>query len=173
MNKPIQYLLVGLPFSGKTTLANKLVKTLGLKSINIDEVKKEYGYEALDDDHVPKEVWKKIFNKIDEKVINYLKSNYSVVTETAWVKKAWRDKVRLTASREGFETKVIYVRLPAETARKRLMENRIFKKRFDVPDNIFDEAVKEFEEPKEDENVIIYDQSTPLNQWIKQNFSIT
>jgi len=171
MNKPTQYLLVGLPFSGKTTLVDELVKRLGFKSVNIDEIKKEFGYKALDDDHVPDKIWEKIFNEINKRVIKYLKNGFNVLTETAWVKREWRDKGRLAPSKEGFKTKVIYVVCTPLTARKRLLENRQTKKRFDVPDNIFEESIRDFEVPTKDEDVIIYDQLESLDKWIKNNFT--
>lgn len=169
MTKPIQYLLVGLPFSGKTTLANVLVKRLGFKSVNIDKIKKELGYDATDDDHVPDSIWDKIFKEIDKRVIKYLKDGNSVLTETAWVTKEWRDKARKSPLKEGFPTKVIYVTISTEVARQRLYRNRQIKERFDLPDKIFEESVRDFEIPTEDEDVIIYDQSIPLDKWIKDN----
>lgn len=38
----MKILIFGLPGSGKTTLANELVKSLDAKSLNADEVRKEY-----------------------------------------------------------------------------------------------------------------------------------
>lgn len=42
--KPKQYLLVGFPYSGKTTLAKELEKSLGFAHINIDQLKFDEGY---------------------------------------------------------------------------------------------------------------------------------
>ncbi len=168
---PIHYLLCGLPFSGKTTVALALEKHLGFVRLNIDDVKFAHGFEGISDDDVPEQAWKKIIAEMDRRLISYLKEGKSVTNETVWVWKNWRDKPRKAAQEAGFVTKVIFVDVPEEVARERLLENRKTKGRFDVSDRIFEEAVREFERPTPDEDVIIYDQKIPIEQWVKKNFS--
>jgi len=61
MIKPINYLLVGFPYSGKTTLAQSLLKLGNFAHINIDQLKCDRGYTDVGDDDVPDKVWDEIF----------------------------------------------------------------------------------------------------------------
>jgi predicted kinase len=170
MDKPTQYLLVGLPFSGKTTLSNYISKKLGIPRVNLDEVKFEMGFEGVSDNDVTHDQWKKIFDETDKRVIEYLKNGNSVLHETSWTKKWKRDRARKLASDLGLKSVVIYVNNPEAISRERWIKNREEQKRFDLPEDVFEEAVKEFELPTEDENLLIYDQSVPIEDWIKLHF---
>ncbi len=76
-------------------------------------------------------------------------------------------RARKIAKDAGFQTKVIYIELPKEVIWKRWMENSKTKTRFHWPKEEFERNFKEFEEPSPDEDVIIYDQKTPIEKWIK------
>lgn len=168
MNKPIQYLLVGLPYSGKTTLAKELKNNYGFAHINLDEIKFSKGYRGGDND-VPDSVWDEIFVDADDLIVKYLKEGKNIANEYAWVTKAWRDRAVNVAKRAGFVTQIIYIKLPLDTIRKRWEENMRLKQRFHWPENEFNNYIKDFEEPTSDENVVIYDQSSPVGEWIKTN----
>ncbi|MBI3576762.1 ATP-binding protein [Candidatus Gottesmanbacteria bacterium] len=170
-NKPLHYLLCGLPFSGKTTVAYALEKQLGFVRLNIDDVKFAHGFEGVSDDNVPEEAWEKIFAEMDRRLVEYLKQGKSVTNETVWVWKSWRDKPRKVAQEAGFTTKVLFIDVPEQAARERLLVNRKTKKRFDVSDKIFEEAVRDFERPTQDEDVLVYDQTISVDEWIKRTFN--
>lgn len=170
MEKPIQYILVGLPFSGKTTLSRAISETLGIPRVNLDEIKFEMGFEGVSDNAVTHEQWTKIFNETDRRVVEYLKSGKSVLHETSWTKKWKRDRARKLATDLGLDSKVLFVNVPEKVARERWLKNRTEQQRFDIPEDIFEEAAKDFEIPTEDENLLIYDQSVSVEEWIRQNF---
>lgn len=168
--KPIHYLLVGYPFAGKTTVAKELEKQLGFKRLSIDEVKFELGFEGVSDDDVPDEAWDKIFTELDKRIVENLKAGKTIVNEYAWLTKEWRNRARKLATELGIETKLLFVNTPEQIARERWQQNRKNNSRFDVPDSVFEEAIKLFEKPTKDENIIVYDQSMNLDAWIEKNF---
>lgn len=167
MGKPTQYLLVGFPYSGKTTLAYELIRKFGFTHINLDQLKWDVGYTEVGDDDVPDEAWEKIFKKADELLVKYLKEGKNVANEYAWITREWRDKARKVAKEAGFETKVIYLRVPDEEIRRRWQENSETKKRFHWPEEEFERIFNDFEETTEDENVIYYDGSKSIEDWAK------
>jgi len=167
MKKPVQYLLVGFPYSGKTTLAKEFEKRLGFAHINIDQLKFDKGYTDVGDDDVPDLVWNQIFDEADKLIVKYLSGGKSVANEYAWITKEWRNRARKVAADAGFQTKVIYVRLPKEVIWRRWEENSKTKTRFHWPKEEFERYIKDFEELTPDEDVIIYDQKTPIEKWIK------
>lgn len=163
MHIPIQYLLVGFPYSGKTTLAKQLVKKYGFAHINIDELKFKRGYKDVGDDEVSDKIWDEIFKEADELLVKYLKQGKNVANEYAWITKEWRDRAKKVAKDAGFETKIIYLKTPVEEIRKRWAENSAAKHRFHWPKEEFERMFKEFEEPGE-EKIIAYDNSKPITQ---------
>lgn len=169
MKKPIQYLLVGFPYSGKTTLAKGLEKKLGFARINIDELKWKRGFKEVGDDEVPDKVWEEIFKEADELIIRYLKEGKNLANEYAWITKAWRERARKVAKMAGFETKVIYLDIPKEEIIKRWSENQESKRRFHWPEDEFRSYINDFEKLTEDEDFIVYDQSKPIELWIDKD----
>lgn len=168
MSKPIQYLLVGFPYSGKTTLAKELEKRLGFAHINIDQLKFDKGYTDVGDDDVPDLVWNQIFTEADRLIAKHLSEGKNLANEYAWITKEWRDRARKVAKDAGFLTKVIYIKLPKKVIWERWEGNSKTKTRFHWPKEEFERNFKDFEEPKEDENVIIYDQNTSTEELIKK-----
>ncbi len=73
MKKPTLYILCGLPFSGKTTLAKKLSEKLGFVHIDLDEVKFEHGFKGISDDEASHMDWVKIFSDMDQRIRKALK----------------------------------------------------------------------------------------------------
>ncbi len=169
MATPIHYLLVGFPYSGKSTLATELVSKFGFAHINLDQLKWDLGYTEVGDDDVPDEAWEKIFRIADELLMRYLKEGKNVANEYAWITREWRDKARKVASEAGFETKVIYLKVPKEEIRRRWQVNSETKKRFHWPEKEFERIFVDFEEPTEDENIIYYDGRVSVEDWAKNN----
>ena len=169
MGKPIQYLVVGFPYSGKTTLAKELERRLGWARINVDEFKFNRGYTEVRDDDVPDNVWEEIFGEIDDLIVKYLKEGKNIVNEYAWITREWRSRARRVAKDAGFETRLIYIKVPKEIVRDRWQENIKTKSRFNMPEAEFLRSFGEFEEPTADEDTIIYDQTIHLDRWIEQN----
>ena len=169
MKKQIHYLLVGYSFAGKTTLAKELGKRFGFKRLSIDDVKFEIGYQDVSDDDVPDEAWKKIFEELDLRITENLKEGKTILNEYAWITKKWRDRARKIAYDLGIETKIIFVDTSEEVVRKRWQKNKKRNERFDVSEDVFEEAIKTFEKPSEEENVILYKETDDFESWINKN----
>ena len=54
------YILCGIPFSGKTTLANKVVEMLGFKRIDLDEIKFKIFGPKITDSQIDQDGWNKV-----------------------------------------------------------------------------------------------------------------
>ena len=167
--KPIQYLFVGFPYSGKTTLAKELVK-MGFSHINIDDLKSDGGFKNISDDDVPDKVWDGVFNKADELIVKYLNEGKNVANEYAWITRQWRDRAREVAKDAGFETKIIYIDAPTDVIWIRWNENIKTRNRFHLSKEELERSIKEFEKLTPDENFIVYDQAVPVEEWIAKNF---
>lgn len=170
MKKQMQYLFVGYPFAGKTVLAKELEKRFGFTRLSIDEIKFEFGFQGISDADIPEDVWQKLFEELDLRVVSALKQNQTVLNEYAWLTRKWRDRARKLARDLGIETRIIFVDAPENVVRNLLKANRKEIKRFDVPDDVFEYAIRYFEPPATDENMIIYSHADNLDDWIRRNF---
>jgi len=171
MKKPTLYILCGLPFSGKTALAKKLSDKLGFVHIDLDEVKFEHGFRGVSDDDVSHEDWVKIFDDMYQRIRKALKEGHDVISDISNLERSDRDRLRTVATGGGFPTKVIYLNIPESVVRERWLQNKKKQGRFDISEKIFNEAVGALEEPTEDENVIVFDQSLSLKDWIEKNLA--
>ena len=161
--------MCGLPFSGKTTLAKQLAQKLGFIRIDIDEIKFEKGYKNVSDDDVPNKMWEKIYDEMFKRIYNNLSKGKNVISDKSNLEKDERNRMQ-QSTRGEFPVKVIYINILPETVRRRWLENKKDKKRFDISEKIFNEAIDALQEPSDDENIIIYDQTIPIEDWIKRNF---
>lgn len=169
--KPTHYLLVGLPYSGKSTLAQELLKLGNFAHINIDQLKWNRGYKTGDDD-VPGHVWEEIFIEADQLLSKYLHDGLNVANEYAWITRDWRDRAKKVAIQCGCVTTIIYIKIPREAILNRWQSNAESKTRFQWPEKEMQGVFSDFEEPTQDENFIVYDQNISAAKWIQQNIPI-
>jgi predicted kinase len=68
MTKNRLYILCGIPFSGKSVLANELVKRYGYTRIDLDEVKFQIFGKDITDSEIDQAGWDKIYQEMYRKI---------------------------------------------------------------------------------------------------------
>ncbi|MBI2442304.1 MAG: ATP-binding protein [Candidatus Levybacteria bacterium] len=172
MQSPTFYIFCGLPFAGKTVLTKKLIDKLGFVPVNIDDIKFARGFEGVSDDDVSDEDWQKIYQKSCDISHKCLNEGKSVLYDSSNLTRAIRDDIRKNMAKCNFSIKVLWLDIPFDIVKERYQKNKIKKERFDIPNNIFQEAIDTYEPPTEDENMILYTQDMDFDTWIKKNFYI-
>lgn len=170
MNRATLYIMCGLPFSGKSILAKRLADKFAWDLVEIDQIKTDFGLRDVWKEMKPED-WKKIFTESFKRVEDSLRAGKSVIHDSANQTKASRDQLRDLASKLGLESRVIFVDVSEETARKRWQENKETTERMDLPDWAFNAAVSNYKPPIEGENVLRYDPTDSIDIWISENFS--
>lgn len=170
LKKPTLFILCGLPFSGKTTLAKELVKRFGFVRIDLDQINAERRLGSKSNDEISAEDWKITYDESYKRVDMALAQGQTVINDTANFTREQRDKLRKIANNHNIKTKIIYVNVPVKLACKRWQDNRNTKVRYDVRDEDFAEVADNFQAPTTGENVIYYDQTMTLDEWIKKYF---
>jgi len=170
MEKPWLYILCGLPFAGKTTLAKEMVKCLGMKRVSIDEINGERGV-WNDDTGMSPEEWTKTYEEAYQRIATFLRQGESVVDESANFTIEQRNHLRAIAENYNAQAYVIFVDVSLAEARRRWRENRQTAARNDVRDDDFAHIVEYFEPPVENENVLRYDGSLSPREWIRLTLS--
>ena len=167
MNK--LYILCGIPFSGKTTLAKEIIKFPNFVRIDLDEIKFEMFGNGVKDSDINQEDWDKIYQEMYKRIENALKQEVNVVHDTGNFTKYERGLIRDIASKLNLETITIFVDTPKNVAYQRLLENRKTNQRFDVIDEDFRSTVAEMEIPREDENTIVFETTNDPETWAQGN----
>lgn len=169
MRKNSFYILCGLPFSRKTTLANLLVGGLNIISINLDAINGLFGV-GIDGAAISPEEWDRTYAEAYRQIGEALATGHSVLFDATNFTHEQRDMQRNIATRYNIPSQVIYVDVSEEEARQRWLRNRMTHERHDVRDEDFELVVRNFEPPTEDEQVIRYDQSMQFEDWLLHNF---
>jgi predicted kinase len=170
MKKPHLYILCGLPFAGKTTLARALVCRLGINRVAIDDINTERG--VWDDEiGLSPEEWTNTYNEAYRRIGIHLNRGESVVDDSVNFTKNLRDRLQAIARRYDAHSAVIYIDVSLSEAQRRWQENRQTLVRADVRDDDFAHIIEHFEPPTEDEQMLRYDGSISVEEWVSLTFS--
>ena len=161
------YILCGLPFAGKTTLAREIVQRFGYTCIEPDAMHHERGHGA-DGTAIPGHVWGETYAESYRWVDQLLAQGQAVVYDAPNFTRAMRDELRCIAERHGVGVQVIYLDVPEHVVRTRWQANRLAPWRHDVPDEDFAIVTGHFQPPGDDEAAVHYNQHLPLDEWLHQ-----
>lgn len=162
------YLTCGLPFAGKTTLAVQLAQHSGWKRISLDDINAERGV-GQDNSVITQADWARSYAEAHRRVDATLAAGQTVIYDATNFTRKERDRLRHIAARHNAATTIIYLDI-ADIARTRWQDNRRNPARRDVGDADYAQVADNFQPPTADENVIIFDRSRPLAEWISNNF---
>lgn len=162
------YIMTGFPYSGKTTLANELVKRFGFKTASVDDAMNEL---KMHEDTMSQADWNTVYSKAYDDLIEKLKNGYSVIFDMGHLKFSERESSRNVAISQRVVHKLIYVNTRMEEITKRREINASTKERGQLSDRGMKEALSQFQPPTSSENPIIYNQTMDLETWIKENIT--
>ena len=147
-SEPALYLLCGLPFSGKSTLAAELSSRLPAALVSLDAINAERGLDG--GQGIAEEEWARTHEIARGRTAALLDGGHSVVDDTfCW--RSLRDAFRAIATARGLATRVVFVDPPFEEIARRRRENDRARRRAPIDDAVFARVVASFEPPEEDE----------------------
>lgn len=161
------YLLCGLPFSGKSTLALALATWRGPRALLVvtDAVNAARGV-GLNGAAISPEEWEVTYAEVYRRVDAGLRAGRDVIFDDPNFLRAQRNHCRVIAGRSRARVTLIYVTTPERVARERLERNRSAGLRVDVRDEDFAQLVHEFEAPGPDEGALLYDGVEAPGAWL-------
>jgi predicted kinase len=164
---PMLYVLCGLPFAGKSTLAAALAERLRIPAVRLDVINHELGF-GLDGAAILPHEWDRTYAEAYRRLSQHLASGQSAIFDHANFTRAERDRARALAREHGATTRVIHVPVSEAEARARLLANRARGQRYDVRDEDFALVVEHFEAPVGEPDAVRYGADAPLEEWIAQ-----
>lgn len=171
--KPKLYILCGYPFAGKSTLTKKLIDTFDFCLVGIDEINRERAIGQTTGVAITPQEWSETYQQAYKRIEELLSQGKTVIYDATNFTKQQREEPRQIAEKYQAKAQVIFVDVPKEVVIKRWQENRKANNRFDVTDEDFAQVVDNFQAPTEKEDVIRYLQKDDMNQWIKNNISVS
>lgn len=161
------YLLCGMAFSGKTTLAAVLARHVRALVVSLDEINASRGlYGGVG---IPESEWARTHHEALRQVETALGAGRSVIVDDTNCFRFLRDNYRAVAAVHGARTTVVYLDRPLELLLDRLRENEKTNARAPVTETVFLELARTFEPPDPDENVLLCPPGVPVELWVARH----
>ncbi len=165
------FVLCGLPFSGKTTLARALARQLQLEHIEVDAVHRERGVLAAERPLGPQD-WRAAYLRSLRRAALVLRQGRSVIFDATSHRRAQREQLRRLAQANGATMTIIHLDLPLAEINRRRSGNHQAPQRPAIPDAEFDRVAEQFEPPQPSDGVVVrYTAQCSFETWIAQLFS--
>lgn len=164
--KQTLFIITGLPFAGKTTLAKELVKRLNFEVTSVDEMIDKHNFTVEKMSYAD---WGIVYDEAFEKLGELLKGGNSVIFDGGSLKKTERQNLKNVAEKSGVPWKLVYVNTTKEEIIQRRKENLKTQKRDQLEDNTMGKAFAMFEELTPDENYTIFNSHMDLDKWLEMN----
>ena len=161
------FVMCGLPFSGKSTLARALADQLDLVNIEVDRLHNELG-QSPSDGRVTREQWIAAYRLGYVRLEAALREGWSAVFDAVSYRRLQRNRVRRVAETLGIPAVIVSLEVTSEEANGRRIRNRLTGERVDVPSEDFREVASGMQRPELDEPCIHYHPSEPINAWIER-----
>lgn len=162
------YIMCGLAFAGKTTVARALARRLGAIVVSLDEINLERGLRG--GEGVPVEEWERTHRIALARTHELMQAGKDVVIDDTGCFRWLRDRYRGAASLHGFDTTVVFVETPVEEARRRLQANDPGTGRPGVRVEVLESLGATFEPPGADEKVVRFEPGDELTTWLVGHF---
>jgi predicted kinase len=159
------YIVCGIPFAGKSTLARELVRQRGCRALDIDALNTARGIGIAGAPISPDE-WATSFATAHAQLAAALAAGEVVAYDGHCFARAERDRLRAIAHAAGAAVTLIYVDIPEALARERWRANRHTPQRHDISDDLFAQAVGLMETPDATEGALRYDGTAPVAAWV-------
>lgn len=158
------YIMCGLAFSGKSTLARQIAEYTKSQLVAFDKlwVEKDKEKPITKD----AEGWKFIRYVAQDEILKKLHDGVSVVYDDNNIKFEHREELREIAKQAGVDAMVIYLDTPIEIIRKREEQNKISLSRHEVEPANFQTVLEQLEVPSLAENVVLFKPETNVKVWL-------
>lgn len=156
----------GIPFSGKSVLSKELSGLYGLVRIDLDEVKKSLLGDVADEE-VSQSQWDDVYNEMYKRVEEGLKQGRDVVQDAGNFTEYERGLVAKIGKKYGAKVITVFVDTPVEVAKKRWMENKRSRLRFDISEESLSGGIGEMQPPS-GTDVVVIDGMSPIDEQLKQ-----
>ena len=167
-SRPTIYLMCGLAFSGKSTLAARVAERIDACVVSLDQINASRGlHGGLG---IPTEEWARSHRQALEQTEHLLHAGRSVIVDDTNCYRWMREDYRQVAARCGGVSAIIYMDVPVELAMERTRTNQRTRERHPVKVEILADLADHFEKPGADENVLVFHRDDSIDSWLSAHF---
>lgn len=153
--KKTLFVLCGLPYAGKSFIAQQILGQSDAIYISIDSIVMKRGFDWNTNKLPTSTQWREIFEESYEAVRDALELGKSVLYDSTNHTFASREALRVLATSAGADTCVIYVKVGADTVWKRWEDNQLSPSRSQISQELVQMTLDTFEEPTSTERTIV------------------
>ncbi|NTW89626.1 MAG: ATP-binding protein [Candidatus Moranbacteria bacterium] len=148
----ILYILCGLPYSGKTYAARKILDAVPCVYVSVDDILEALGYDWNAGKLPDEKGWESVMDISYRRTREALWDSKNVLYDSTNHTKISRDELRKVADDAGAGSRVVFVDAPAGVVRRRWEENKTSRKRFVLSEELLDMTIDALEVPGSDED---------------------
>ncbi len=160
------YVLCGLAFAGKSTLAAALEAELGARVVSLDEINARRGLAG--GAGIADEEWRRTHRLALAELEEALRQPGAVVIDDTNCWRWLRDAYRAVAAANGRPTVVLHLDVPLEEALARLRRNRDDPRRAPVREDVLLALADSFEAPAADERTLVVSWRGDPRAWVRE-----
>ena len=165
------YLLTGISFSGKSTLAQVISVAQNIPIVDPDRIAHEWGI-GLNGEVVADAQWVLIHKESEQRAARILFGGSSLVYDTTAFTRKQRQELGSLAIQYDAEPVLIFVSISREEAWQRWKQNNQAQKRFAVPEDDFNMVADNFEPPGSGEPHLVYSAGQNLTDWVDRSIGV-
>lgn len=165
MRKSALYILCGLPYAGKTTFRNALIKQFNFSYVSVDELINKKNLELS---KMTQQDWDGVYFEAFENLKKLLTDGKTIILDIGNLKRCQRDDAKAVAENLEIKHILIYINTPMKEIERRREINQKTNERGHLDNILMDHAINMFEEPTPDENPILYSDQVNFNEWISK-----
>lgn len=160
------YIICGIAFSGKSTLARKIAERTGSKLIAFDKlwIEKDKVNPVSKGD----EGWRFIRKVGQEEVAKALQEGSSVVYDDNNIRFEHREELREVARRLNARPVVVYLNTPMEVIKEREADNKMTGERHEVEPDNFQTVLEQLEVPTVSEDVLEFTPNMNMEKFLAE-----
>lgn len=163
---PTLTLLCGLAFSGKSTLAHRLVAGTGARSVSLDEILASRGLPS-GGEGLPAAEWIAAHRVACEWVTVLAANGHGIVVDDTNCYRWLRDSFRAAVAPYGYDTLVVYLDLGPAAVRARVEANRSTPARPGIRTEVLEALIASFEPPAPDERCVRLRTPDEIDDWLR------
>lgn len=157
--------ICGLPFAGKTTLAEAIARRLDAEVVSLDEINARRGLHG--GEGVPDHEWGRSHETALAEIAERMRGGAArIVVDDTSCFRFLRDDYRAAAARHGYRCAVVVVETPLEEIRRRMDANATSGRRTAIRREVFERVRASFEWPGTDEDALVYRSPSDLDGWV-------
>lgn len=148
------FILCGLPFSGKTYLAQKIAEHLPVTIISLDAIYEELRQKTGDDLSPQPELWDQVKQNALLSLSKNLQEGKNVVWDSTNPLRKYREELIKIGDSFGAQNVVVHVDTPLDEVKKRRQENKSTHRKIDRGSDDFEQTLRLWENPLGEERAI-------------------